>query len=108
PDCLLFPTQLLPTAATVFHRTNIPLPKWFAALYLMAADKGGISALRLSKLIGVSWSTAHFMLRRLRRAMADRDSIYRLSGLIEVDDALVGGRQPGKRGRGAEGKVPVL
>lgn len=107
-QCTRCRTQISPTAGTVFHRTHVPLPKWFAALYLMAADKGGISALRLSKLVGVSWPTAHFMLRRLRRAMADRDSVYRLSGLIEVDDALVGGRRPGKRGRGAEGRVPVL
>lgn len=100
--------QVSVTAGTVFHRTHLPLPKWFAAIYLMAVDKGGISALRLSKLIGVSWPTALRILRLLRRAMRDRDRSYWLSGLVEVDDALVGGRRPGKRGRGAEGKTPVL
>ena len=100
--------QVSVTAGTVFHHTHVPLPKWFAAIYLMSADKGGISALRLSKLIGVSWPTAYRILRLLRRAMADRDRSYWLSGLIEVDDALVGGRRPGKRGRGAEGRTPVL
>lgn len=100
--------QVSVTAGTVFHHTHVPLPKWFAAIYLMAADKGGISALRLSKLIGVSWPTAHRLLRLLRRAMRDRDRSYWLSGLVEVDDALVGGRRPGKRGRGAEGKTAVL
>jgi len=48
------------------------------------------------------------MLTKLREAMGDRDSIYRLSDWIEVDDAFVGGKQAGKRGRGAEGKTPVL
>lgn len=100
--------QVSVTAGTVFHRTHVPLPKWFAAIYLMSADKGGLSALRLSKLIGVSWPTAYRMLRVLRRAMHDRDSCYRLSGLIEVDDAFVGGHRAGKRGRGAAGKTPVL
>jgi len=28
------------------------------------------------------------MLRKMRHAMADRDSIYRLGGLVELDDAL--------------------
>lgn len=74
----------------------------------MASDKGGISALRLAKQIGVSWITAHRMLRKIRIAMGHRDSVYRLHDLVEIDDALVGGRRPGKRGRGAEGKVPVL
>ena len=40
--------------------------------------------------------------------MGHRDSLYRLSDIIELDDALVGGKKPGKRGRGAEGKVAVL
>ena len=97
------------TAGTLFHSTNLPLTKWFWAIYLAASDKGGISALRLCKQIGVSWPTASLMLRKIRAAMGHRDSVYRLTELIEVDDALVGGRRSGgKRGRGAEGKTPVL
>ena len=38
----------------------------------------------------------------------DRDQAYDLNGLVELDDAYVGGRKSGKRGRGAEGKKPVL
>ena len=96
------------TAGTLFHSTNLPLTKWFWAIYLAASDKGGISAARLCKQIEVSWITASRMLRKIRIAMGHRDSIYRLHDLIEIDDALVGGRRSGKRGRGAEGKTPVL
>lgn len=97
------------TAGTLFHSTNLPLVKWFWAIYLMATDKGGISATRLAKQIEVSWLTARNMLRKLRTAMAHRDSIYRLiEDLIEMDDTYIGGSRPGKRGRGAGGKKPVL
>ncbi len=97
------------TACTLFHSTNLPLTKWFWAIYVMASDKGGgISTLRLAKQIGVSWITALRMLRKIRIAMGHRDSVYRLHDLVKIDDALMGGRRPGKRGRGAEGKVPVL
>lgn len=96
------------TAGTIFHSSKIPLVKWFRAIYLMASDKGGISALRLSKYIHVSWLTAHRILRKIRKVMAHRDSTYRLKNLIELDDALVGGKKTGKRGRGAEGKKPIL
>ena len=92
------------TAGTLFHSTNLSLTKWFWAIYLSASDKGGISAVRLSKQIQVSWVTACRILRKIRIAMGHRDSIYRLHDLIEIDDALVGGRRSGKRGRGAEGK----
>ena len=40
--------------------------------------------------------------------MADRDSSYKLGGLIEVDDAYFGGHREGKRGRGADGKSKVV
>jgi len=96
------------TAGTLFENTKLPLTKWFQAIYLMSADKGGISALRLSKMIGVSWRSAQRMLRKLRTAMGDRDGQYCLSGLIEVDDAYLGGKRAGKRGRGAAGKTPVM
>lgn len=100
--------QVSITSGTLFHSTNIPLVKWFWAIYLVAADKGGISALRLSKLIGVSWPTARNILKKIRTAMSHRDSIYRLQNLIELDDTYVGGKRSGKRGRGAGGKKPVL
>jgi transposase-like protein len=96
------------TSGTIFHSTNLPLVKWFWAIYLCASDKRGVSALRLSKHISVTWRTAHRILHKIRAIMAHRDSIYRLEGLIESDDAYVGGKKTGKRGRGAEGKTPIL
>jgi transposase-like protein len=101
--------QVSVTAGTLLHSTNLPLVKWFWAIYFVASDKGGISALRLSKHIGVSWPTARGMLKKIRTAMAHRDSLYRLlNEMIEFDDTYVGGKKPGKRGRGAKGKKPVL
>jgi transposase-like protein len=108
-QCASCAHQVSVTAGTIFEASKLALVKWFWAIYLTASDKGGISALRLAQQIGVSWITAYRMLRKIRQAMGRRDSLYRLSELIEVDDALVGGRHVGgKRGRGAEGKTPIL
>ena len=95
-------------AGTVFHNTKLPLVKWFWCLYWVSSDKGSISGLRLSKLIGVSWITAQRMLRKLRTAMGSRNDQYQLSGIIEFDDAFIGGKRTGKRGRGAAGKTSIL
>ena len=100
--------QVSITAGTLFHSTNLSLVKWFWAIYLTASDKGGISALRLAKHIGVSWPTARKMLKKIHTAMTDRDSKYRLEQLIEFDDAYIGGKRTGKRGRGAAGKQAIL
>ena len=107
-QCTACTRQVSVMAGTIFEDSKLPLVKWFRAIYLMASDKGGISALRLAQQIEVSWITAHRMLRKIRIAMGHRDSLYRLHNLIEIDDALVGGRRSGKRGRGAEGKTPIL
>ena len=100
--------QVSITSGTLFHSSNLPLLRWFWALYFIGSDKGSISALRLSKLIEVNWRTARLILTKVRTAMGHRDSLYRLSGTIELDDAFIGGKHKGKRGRGAQGKTPVL
>jgi len=41
-------------------------------------------------------------------AMGHVDGLYQLSRTIDLVDTLVGGRQKGKRGRGAAGKKNVL
>jgi hypothetical protein len=53
-------------------------------MYLVVSDKGGISAMRLAKHIGILWITASRMLRKIRIAMGYRDSRYRLQDLIEI------------------------
>lgn len=107
-ECAQCKVQTTVTSGTLFHATKLPLTKWFWAIYWVSSDKGGVSALRLSKLIGVTWRTAYDLLKKLRKAMGHQDSLYRLSEVIEFDDALVGGKKPGKRGRGAEGKTSIL
>jgi len=97
-ECTDCKKQTSVMAGTLFHGSHISLIKWFWAIYFLGSDKGSISALRLSKLIEVNWRTARLILRKLRVAMGHRDSLYQLSGTIELDDALVGGRQPSEVG----------
>lgn len=97
-----------PTAGTILHRTHLPLLYWFVALFLVAFDKRGLSALLLSEELGVHYETAWAMLSKMRRAMAKRDSAYKLKGYVEIDEMFIGGPIEGsKRGRGTE-KTPVL
>ena len=91
------------TAGTVLHRTHLPLTAWFWAIYLVARDKRGISAVQLSRELEISYSSAWYLLHRLRRAMGQRDQDYVLSGIVELDDAYFGApKSNGKRGRGTE------
>lgn len=72
--------------------SHISLVKLFWAIYFLGSDKGSKSALSLSKHIVVIWRTARLILKKLGLAMGHRDGLYQLSGIIELDDALIGGR----------------
>ena len=65
-ECAACHKQTSVTAGTLFHATKLPLVKWFLAIYWVATDKGSISALRLSKLIGTTWRTSYLLLSKLR------------------------------------------
>lgn len=96
------------TAGTIMDRTRTPLKKWFLAFYLVAEDKRGLSALSLQKKIGVAYFTAWTILSKIRHAMGERDSMYMLGGVIEMDEAFFGApAESGKRGRGTD-KTAVL
>lgn len=96
------------TAGTVMHRTRTPLRVWFWAIYLMSNDKRGLSALQLSKKLEVSYYVAWTMLHKIRRAMKERDSQQGLSGIVQVNKAVLSGGPGGdKRGRGSS-KTSVI
>ena len=96
------------TAGTLFADTHLPLRLWFEALWHVTGQKGGGSALGLQRVLGLgSYRTAWNLLHKLRRAMV-RPGRERLQGIVEVDEIFIGGPRPGKRGRGAQGKVLVV
>ena len=104
-DCRYF---TYPTAGTIFHKTRTSLHQWFVALFLIANDKRGLSALALSKHLSVSYQTAWAILQRVRHAMAKRNNQYQLTDYIELDEMFIGTPAEGKkRGRGTE-QTPVL
>ena len=94
-------------AGTIFEQTKTGLARWFLAIYLVTASKGGISAMELQRQMGFgSYGTAWAWLHKIRRAMVVPDR-KPLSERVEADETLVGGARPGKPGRGAAGKTVV-
>ena len=96
------------TAGTIFHRSKLSLVVIFRALWWMVAQKNGVSAVGLQRVLGLgSYRTAWTWLHKFRRLMVFPNR-EKLSGKVEIDETLVGGKRAGKRGRGAEGKLLVV
>ena len=102
-------TQTTLKEGTIFHSTKLPLTVWFQAMYFLTQNKNNVSILELRRLIGVSYPAAWRIKHKLMQVMYERESTTRLSNRIEVDDAYLGGENPGgKAGRGSENKVPFI
>ncbi len=93
------------TSGTVFARSRTPLTKWVLAIGLFRV---GCSARALAQELCVTYKTAWTLGTTLRTILAADPLLTRLAGHVEVDETYFGGRQKGKRGRGAAHKTPVV
>ena len=81
---------------TIFEASKLPLPKWFMLIGLILNARKGISSMELHRHLGVTYKTAWYSAMRVRCAMVDQISL--LEGIIEMDEAYIGGK-PRKRGK---------
>lgn len=101
--------QVSPAAGTIFEHSSTPLTKWFYAMYLMSQTRTGISAKQLERELGVTYKTAWRMFKMIRSVLDEGQDAFGSDGShVEIDETYVGGVRKGKRGRGAEGKTPVV
>jgi len=98
--------QIYPTAGTIFHKSPTSLKSWFFAMFLMSASKNGVAAKELERQLGVTYKCAWRIAHQIRQLM--KETGIQLSGTVEADETYIGGKRPGKRGRGAAGKTPVI
>lgn len=98
-DCDGCRYQFSVRVGTLFHDSKLPLWKWFLAAYVMGESKKGVSALQLSRMLGVSPKTGWYLCHRIRASMHDEDAA-KLLGVVEADETYVGGKLPrGHRSR---------
>lgn len=91
------------TANTLFHKLKFPLRKAFLILFEMSTTTKSCSSPVMARKLGINQKTAWLFMTKVRAAMSSGGT-HLLEGICEVDEILIGGKQSGKRGRGAEGK----
>lgn len=90
-------------AGTIMQDTKLPLLKWILMLYLIGDSTNGISALELSRKVGISVNSATLNSRKIKYAMLERNKNYKLFNCVEHDEAYIGApTQNGKRGTGTD------
>jgi transposase len=85
-----------PMKGTIFEKTTTPLHLWFYAMYIMASTRCGISAKQLERELGVTYKTAHRMMKKIRTELMADAGDEPLSGDVEIDETSWGGRPRGR------------
>jgi transposase len=86
-----------PMKGTIFEKSTTSLQLWFYAMYLMASTRCGISAKQMERELGVTYKTAHRMMKRIRTELMNDFGDGPLSGDVEVDETTVRGRYRGPK-----------
>ena len=102
-------------SGTALENSNLPYLYWFKAMHLLTSTKKTFSALEIQRQLNhKSYETIWAMLHKIREAMGKRDSRYKLTEYIELDDGFFETVDPEtkdedrKRGRGSQKQSKVL
>jgi transposase len=84
--------QIYPTQGTVFEKTTTPLMYWFTAIYLFTTTRNGVAAKELERQFAISYPTALRMAHQLKKLIANATTQKVMTGIVELDEAYLGGR----------------
>jgi transposase-like protein len=95
--CYACKRQFTIKVKTIMEDSPIGLDKWMTAFWLLANAKNGISSHELGRALGVTQTTAWFMLQRVREVMKGHSfgNTTKIGGSgseVEVDETFVGGK----------------
>jgi transposase-like protein len=96
--CYACKKQFTIKVKTIMEDSPITLDKWMTAFWLLANAKNGISSHELGRALGVTQTTAWFMLQRIRevlnktRKFGDTTKLGGPDSQVEVDETFVGGK----------------
>ena len=103
---------------TLMADSNLGFQDWAIAVYAVLTNLKGVSSMKLHRDLGITQSSAWFLLHRIREAWACRDD-EPMAGPVEADETYVGGLaknmsarrraevQP-RPGRDSRHKTPVV
>jgi transposase-like protein len=96
--------QFTVKVGTIMEDSPIGLDKWAVAFWLEANAKNSISSYEVHRALGITQKSAWFMQHRIRLAM-QKQSVEKLSGIVEADETAIGGKASNMHKRARERRI---
>lgn len=90
-------------ADTLFHKVKFGLKNAFFICFEMATTTKSLSASQMAVRIGVQEKTARMFMHKVRESMKSSED-FPMTGVVNVDEYVVGGYEEGKPGRSYDSK----
>jgi transposase-like protein len=84
--------HVYPMKGTIFEKSTTSLHLWFYVMYVMASTRCGVSAKQIEREIGVTYKTAHRMMKEIRTHLMTDEHAEPLRGDVEIDETQVHGK----------------
>lgn len=98
------------TVNTKLHDTRLPLKTWMMAFSIVSNAKKGLSAMQLSRDLGLHYETAWNMYHKIRDIMSIENDDVKLDDIIELDTKVVdvSNRKCQLEKKGTPNRIPEL
>jgi hypothetical protein len=99
-------------SGTVMHDSKLPVRTWYLCMAYMGMTKKAISAHEMRRQLGMKrYEPVWAMMRKIRKAMGQRDAGYGLEDMVELDEGYFPQSSKAiklKRGKGSQRKRNVV
>ena len=91
------------TAGTLFHKVKFGIQKAFCIAFEMTCTTKGLSSTQMAKRYGITQKTSWLFMQKVRTAMKSSKT-NPMTGIVQVDEFVIGGKETGKQGRSYDNK----